>query len=81
LEYQEDIVDDFNADGENALHVAIRQKNARIAQLLLDVDIDLNALVKPPSMDEGLSPLSLAIKSDSLDIVKMLLKAGMLVFV
>lgn len=53
--------------GTTALHLAIRQNDKRIAQLLLENQVDIN-----PRDEDGLTPLDLAIDLGSADAVQLL---------
>jgi uncharacterized protein len=60
-----------STDGDNALHVAVRRNDRKIAKALIDAGIDVNK-----AGDLGYTPLHVASMAGNLEMVKLLVASG-----
>ena len=63
-------INNINKFGQNALHIAIENKNYNICKILLKYDIDINV----GTIDYHLTPLLLSVILDEYEICKLLLE-------
>jgi ankyrin repeat protein len=71
LGHREVFLDSRDSDGDTALHVVLRRKDARAAAVLIEAGANVNAVG-----DLGRTPLHIAVRSQMAETVALLVQAG-----
>jgi hypothetical protein len=73
IAYDEEAINEVNAEGETPLHVAVRRNDEDSAKILISAGADINAAVQGVSVYSGYTPLHFAASQGFLSIATMLL--------